>query len=43
MRIVYSFYFRMYMPSVLIGERVDVGKKKIFYFFIRMSEDGVGG
>ena len=32
MRIIYSFYFCMYMPSVLIGERADVGKEANFLF-----------
>ena len=31
-RIIYSFYFRMYKPLVLIIERLDVGKEVDFLF-----------
>ena len=33
MRTIYSFCFCMYRPSVLIGERVDVGKRSNFSSF----------
>ena len=43
MRTIYSFYFCMYEPLVLIARGWMWEKKQIFNFLIRMSEGGVGG
>ena len=43
MRTIYKFCFCMFMTSVLINERADVGKRSRFLLLDKMSEDGVGG